>query len=185
MERDYSQEHVVIGTRWKLKDHRYRLDIGKKFFTVRLVRYWNMLLREVVGVLSLKVFKPRLDGPLSNLAQWKVSLSKAGLAAFNSKHSHFVSSVNFLSIPSTPASKSFMKMLKSTGPKMEPCGNSLVADNPFDVTPFTVTLYARSMSSSYQLNVALRLSIHYSKKTYGNIGKLFLKSYREENALIR
>ncbi|KAJ7408375.1 hypothetical protein BTVI_59750 [Pitangus sulphuratus] len=34
----------------------------------------------------------------------------------------FVSSANLLGILSSPASKSFMKMLKSTGPKMEPCG---------------------------------------------------------------
>ncbi|KFQ99119.1 hypothetical protein Y956_03952, partial [Nipponia nippon] len=46
---------------------RFRLDIRKKFFTVRVVRHWNRLLREVLGAPSLEVFKARLDGALSNL----------------------------------------------------------------------------------------------------------------------
>jgi len=43
------------------------LDIRKKFFTIKVVRLWNRLLREVVGAPSLKVFKARLDGASSNL----------------------------------------------------------------------------------------------------------------------
>jgi len=39
----------------------------KKFFTVRLMRHWNRLLREIVDALSVEVFKARLDGALSNL----------------------------------------------------------------------------------------------------------------------
>ena len=45
----------------------YRSDIKKKFFTVRVVRHWNRLPREVVAAPSLAVFKARLDGALSNL----------------------------------------------------------------------------------------------------------------------
>ncbi|KFM11773.1 hypothetical protein AS27_15269, partial [Aptenodytes forsteri] len=45
----------------------FRLDIRKKFFTKRVVRYWNRLPIEVVDAPSLEVFKARLDGPLSNL----------------------------------------------------------------------------------------------------------------------
>ncbi|KFW73636.1 hypothetical protein AS28_12199, partial [Pygoscelis adeliae] len=51
----------------KLKEGRFRLDIRKKFFTVRVVRHWNRLPRQVVDAPSLEVFKARLDETLSNL----------------------------------------------------------------------------------------------------------------------
>ena len=51
----------------KLKEGRFRLDIRKKFFTMRVVKHWNRLPREVVAAPSLAVFKTRLDGALSNL----------------------------------------------------------------------------------------------------------------------
>ncbi|KFR07986.1 hypothetical protein Y956_07093, partial [Nipponia nippon] len=52
---------------FKLKEGRFRLDTRKKFFTMRVVRHWNRLPREVVDVPSLEAFKARLDGALSNL----------------------------------------------------------------------------------------------------------------------
>ncbi|PKU42076.1 hypothetical protein llap_7615 [Limosa lapponica baueri] len=55
------------GNSFKLKEGGFRLDIGKKFFTVRVVRHWNKLPREVVDAPSLEGFKTRLDGALSNL----------------------------------------------------------------------------------------------------------------------
>ena len=52
---------------WKLREGRFRLNIRKKFFTVRVVRHWNRLPKEVVDAPSLEAFKARLDGALSNL----------------------------------------------------------------------------------------------------------------------
>ncbi|KFR06825.1 hypothetical protein Y956_10119, partial [Nipponia nippon] len=52
---------------FKLKEGRFKLDIRKKFFTVRVVRHWKRLPREVVDTPSLKVLKARLDGALNNL----------------------------------------------------------------------------------------------------------------------
>mgnify|MGYP001855825910 CR=1 FL=1 len=43
------------------------MDMRKKFFTVRVVRHWNMLLGEMVKSPSLKTFKVGLDKALSNL----------------------------------------------------------------------------------------------------------------------
>jgi len=63
---------------FELEEGRFRLDIMKKFFTLMVVRLWNRLAREVVDAPSLEVFKAMLDGALSNLVQWKVSLPKAG-----------------------------------------------------------------------------------------------------------
>jgi len=50
----------------------------QKFFTLRVVRHWHRLPREAVSAPSLEVFKARLDGALSNLVWWKVSLPMAG-----------------------------------------------------------------------------------------------------------
>ncbi|KFR04949.1 hypothetical protein Y956_16472, partial [Nipponia nippon] len=51
----------------KLKEGRFRLDIRRKFFTMRVERHWKRLPREAVDAPSLEVFKARLDGALSNL----------------------------------------------------------------------------------------------------------------------
>ena len=60
------------GNGFKLKEGRFRLgrfrlDIRKKFFTMRLVKHWHRSPRKVVDAASLETFKIRLDGALSNL----------------------------------------------------------------------------------------------------------------------
>ena len=60
------------GNGFKLKDGIFTLDIRKKcffffFLTIKVVRHWNRLPREVVDASSLDTLKVRLDGALSNL----------------------------------------------------------------------------------------------------------------------
>ncbi|KFV57473.1 hypothetical protein N341_01510, partial [Tyto alba] len=52
---------------FELKEGRFRLDVRKKFFTVKVVRRWHTLPREAVAAPSLEGFKARLDGALGNL----------------------------------------------------------------------------------------------------------------------
>ncbi|KAK4815546.1 hypothetical protein QYF61_003638 [Mycteria americana] len=67
------------GKAFKLKEGRFSLDIKQKFVTMRVVRHWKRLPREVVDAPFLAVFKARLDGALSNLVWWKVSLPWQGV----------------------------------------------------------------------------------------------------------
>ena len=58
------------GTRtngFKLGEGKFRLDIRKKFFTIRVVKHWNRSPRQELEAPSLETFKVRLDGALSNL----------------------------------------------------------------------------------------------------------------------
>ncbi|KFO83972.1 hypothetical protein N320_04081, partial [Buceros rhinoceros silvestris] len=52
---------------FKLKEGRFRLDISKIFFTMRMVKHWHRLPQEVVDAPSLATLKIRLDGALGNL----------------------------------------------------------------------------------------------------------------------
>jgi len=55
------------GNGFKLKGGRFRLNIRKKFFTVRVNRHWNRLPRYVVYALFLKAFEIRMDRAFSDL----------------------------------------------------------------------------------------------------------------------
>ena len=54
------------GSGFKLKEHRCRLEVRKKFFTVRVVRHWTRLPREAAEAPSLAALQARLDGALSS-----------------------------------------------------------------------------------------------------------------------
>ncbi|PKU43319.1 hypothetical protein llap_6377 [Limosa lapponica baueri] len=68
----------TMGNDFKLKEGRFRLDIKKKFFTMKVVKHWNRLPREMVEAPSLETFKVRLDRALSNVIKLKMSLLNAG-----------------------------------------------------------------------------------------------------------
>ncbi|TRZ10274.1 hypothetical protein HGM15179_016833 [Zosterops borbonicus] len=55
------------GHSLKLHQGKYRLDIRKKFFTERVIKYWNSLPGEVVESPSLDVFKRKLDVGLDTM----------------------------------------------------------------------------------------------------------------------
>jgi len=55
------------GNGFNLKECRFRLDIRKKFFPVKVVMHWNRLLRAAADAPSLEACKARLDGAVSSL----------------------------------------------------------------------------------------------------------------------
>jgi len=57
---------------------KFRLDVRKKFFALSVVKHWPRLPREVVDAPSMKTFKVRLNGALSNLIKLKMSLLTTG-----------------------------------------------------------------------------------------------------------
>ena len=73
-----SSSNKTKGNGFKLKEERFRLDIRKKFFTVRVVKHWHRLPGEVGDAPSLETSKARLDGAVSTLIWLKMSLPMAG-----------------------------------------------------------------------------------------------------------
>jgi len=57
------------GNGFKLQEGRFRLTVRKTFSTMRVVKPWPRLPREVVDAPSLETFKVRFSGALSDLIQ--------------------------------------------------------------------------------------------------------------------
>jgi len=55
------------GNGHKLKHRKFRLNMRKNFFPLRVTEHWNRLPREVLESPSLEIFKTHLDEVLYNL----------------------------------------------------------------------------------------------------------------------
>jgi len=55
------------GNRHKLKHRKFRLNMRKNFFSLRVMEHWNTLPKETVESPSLEIFKTHLDKVLCNL----------------------------------------------------------------------------------------------------------------------
>jgi len=55
------------GNGHKLRHRKFRLNMRKNFFPLRMTEHWSRLPREVVDSPSLETFKTRLDKVLYNL----------------------------------------------------------------------------------------------------------------------
>jgi len=65
------------GNGQKLKHRKFRLNMRKNFFPLRVTEHWNRLPREVVDSPSLEIFKPCLDKVLCSLL-WVTLLWQGG-----------------------------------------------------------------------------------------------------------
>ncbi|KAJ7400324.1 hypothetical protein BTVI_106390 [Pitangus sulphuratus] len=76
------------------------------------------------------------------LAHIQLAVDPQGLPAFNGvdSSSQLTIIVKLISVPSSPTSKTVMKMLKNTESKMESCGTPPVTGHQSDVTPFAIIL---------------------------------------------
>ena len=60
-------DRIFIRASFKLKQGRFRLDIKKRYFAIRVVKPWNRLPRVMVDILSLDTLKVTLGHVLSNV----------------------------------------------------------------------------------------------------------------------
>ena len=62
---------------YKLRHRKFRLNVRKNFFPLRVTEPWPRLPREVVESPSLEIFQPRLDKVLCSLL-WVTLLGQEG-----------------------------------------------------------------------------------------------------------
>ena len=55
------------GNGMKVQHRKFRMNVQKNFFTVRVTEHWNSLPREVVESPSLEIFRTRLDAELCDM----------------------------------------------------------------------------------------------------------------------
>jgi len=73
LQESWERNFVMVGSNrtrgnsFKLEQGRFKLNIRKKLFTVRVVGHWDRLPGEAVDAPSLEAFKARFNGALSNL----------------------------------------------------------------------------------------------------------------------
>lgn len=104
-------------------------------------RIWHLLLLSFTQLVTVQPSK----------LSW--SLCKATLPSRESTPSgNFLLSANLLSVPSNAISKSLMKTVKRTGPKMETSGNLLAGWQP-GVTPFSITIWAWPVSQLFTYHI--------------------------------
>ena len=68
------------GNYHKLQQNKTWLDMRTKMFTVRLIKHWKRLPREVVESQFLRIFKAQLDMALSNLLDWTILWARGWIA---------------------------------------------------------------------------------------------------------
>ena len=61
------EENRTRGHNRKIRKQGCRLDIQKYFFSQRMVDFWNALLERIVNIISLSIFKSRLDKHMDNM----------------------------------------------------------------------------------------------------------------------
>jgi len=67
---EFNSQDRTRGNGYKLEKLRFRTDIGRYWFTNRVVNDWNRLDRHVVGAESIGSFKKRLDESMDRDDRW-------------------------------------------------------------------------------------------------------------------